>query len=188
MQTYFALLASLEQAHDQKIAHPNVLVVKAAGNDNAVIDSPEDSIECRPNDPSQLLMGSYDPDEKLSEFTNHGACVDAYAPGEYVIAPLPGDWFFINFGTSFSAPLVTRLLSLNTPAPFNVTSARDTLANFSRANKNIRPGRFPSDLLYDPRSNALTSSMPSMVGNKAISRVDLHRILWPLRWVQSHRR
>jgi hypothetical protein len=164
-----------------------VLLTKAAGNENARLGGPADSLDCRPGDAAQLLVGSYGLDEERTSFTNFGPCVDAYAPGELVIAPLPGDWLMLLSGTSFSAPLVSRLLATTSPAPFAVASARASLLALREPNGDIAKRYFPQDLLYDPRPQATMQALGAGHG----TGVRQARALWSsraLEWVRWLRR
>ncbi len=69
-----------------------------------MVDSPADSADCRLGNPTHMLVGAYGVDGTLASFSNHGLCVDVVAPGQSIIAPLPGDWLLPQDGTSFSAP------------------------------------------------------------------------------------
>jgi subtilisin family serine protease len=154
---------------------------------------------------NRLLVGAYGYGAALAYFSDFGACVDVYAPGVDVVAPLPGDWVFPLSGTSFSAPLVVRLLSTAGPVPFDPASARRALIALRQPNGNLQPGNFPPDLLYDPggnyRSGALTQVVAGDAGVTAspsapfpppqTARIDpaaLRRLLWPVRWIERHRR
>ena len=186
----------VEQVSRDAYPEPGVLVVQSAGNGSSLINGPEDSVVCRPGDSHHVLVGSYGRQGGRSFFTNFGECVDVYAPGEDVIAPLPGDWLFPLAGTSFAAPLVARLLSLTAALPFDPTTAHEDLIAKREPNRNLIARHFPSALLYDPGAtkaymSALTSpsGAPSPVAGGAdrISRAALHRLLWPLRWTARQR-
>ncbi len=187
---YFALFAELDRARDEARPGPRVLVVKAAGNDGAQLDRAEDSIECWLGHPGRLLVGSYGLGGASSDFSNFGACVDAYAPGERVIAPLPGDWLFPLAGTSFSSPLVARLLSLTSPEPFDAATARTAALALREPNGDLRPSRFPQALSYDPssRGRALTLDEPRADPMRWIpDTTELDRVSWPIRWLERRR-
>jgi len=193
---FYRALNEVEQVSRDAYPEPGVLVVQSAGNGASLIDGPEDSTACRPGDSHHVLVGSYGRQGKRSIFTNFGECVDVYAPGEDVIAPLPGDWLFPLSGTSFAAPLVARLLSLIAALPFDPTTAHEDLIVKREPNRNLIARHFPSALLYDPGvtkayMSALTSPSvappPVAGGADRISRAALHRLLWPLRWTARHR-
>jgi subtilisin family serine protease len=178
---YLARLSDLERARDQ--GGPAVLVMKAAGNDGALTTGAEDDAECQPDNPRRVLVGSYGYDRRRSWFSNFGPCVDVYAPGERVLAPLPGDWVFPLDGTSFSTPMAVRLLVMTVPTPFDPAAARTDLLARREPNRDLSLRLFPPSLLYDPRpkEQALTlreARPPRLDG------VALRRTLAPLRWVQ----
>jgi subtilisin family serine protease len=59
-----------------------------------------------------LSVGSHTPNAEISSFSNTGACVRLYAPGEPIEAPTVGDFMLVVSGTSFAAPLVSGLAAL----------------------------------------------------------------------------
>jgi subtilase family protein len=195
LRAYFRTLSGLEVAQTAAHAEPEVLVVQSAGNDGALLDEPGDSLDCQPGDANHLLVGSYGYGSQRSYFTNFGRCVDVYAPGENVIAHLPGDWLFPVAGTSFSAPLLTRWLSMTAPQPFDPATTRAALEQAREPNGNLIAGDFPADMLYDPsgkgypgaRSALTTADAPTPPGVMEAPDVRaLHRALWPLRLVRRH--
>lgn len=84
-----------------------VTVVVSAGNDgaNACDFSPSRAADA-------VTVGSHTPNGDLSGFSNKGACVDLFAPGEPIEAPSIGDISLTVSGTSFSAPLVSGLAAM----------------------------------------------------------------------------
>ena len=193
---YFKVLDELIRNYDQSHAEPDVLFVRSAGNDAAALNDGDDGAQCRPGDEGQVLVGSYGLDGRRSDFTNFGACVDVYAPGEFVIVPLPGDWLAPLSGTSFAAPLIARLLLFDAPGPFAPATARALLAETREPNRNIALSRFPRELVFDLRAaaadrrqSALTSGVPPLARTMAApprtpSARALRRKLWPLAWAQ----
>jgi hypothetical protein len=196
LRSYFQVLGDIDVARAQAHAEPGVLVVQSAGNDGAQVDGPADSLDCQPGEPDHLLIGSYGFEGKHSYFTNFGGCVDAYAPGEDVIGHLPGDWLFPLAGTSFSAPLVVRWLSMTAPQPFDPATARADLVTAREPNRNLLPSHFPRDVLYDPSGRAYQGATgaltvagapapppaPGLAGGIDVRA--LQRALWPLRLTQ----
>ena len=186
---YFTTLANLELAQQRGVAAaataPVPLTVRAAGNDGAQIDSPADALDCDLGDPLNLSVGSLALDGSVSSFSNHGACVDIYAPGEAVVAPVAAGWYFAVDGTSFSAPLIARTLSLAATAPYAAAQARTALLTQNAGDGELLPaGDFPSDLFYQPAStsSALVAGpvAPAMRRTTLPARIDLHRLLGPL--------
>jgi len=162
------------------------LTVQAAGNDGAQIDSITDALDCDRGDPLNLSVGSLALDGTVSTFSNHGACVDLYAPGESVITPVAGGWYFAVDGTSFSAPLAARALSLAATAPFDPAQARQQLlAQNAATGEQLPPAAFPGDFFYQPAVGAqalvATGSAPAPGPRWTPSaRIDLHQMLGPL--------
>jgi subtilisin family serine protease len=160
---YFSVLGQLEHAYARAQALPGALTVVAAGNDGARLDGPADSLDCAPDDPGQLMVGSDTLDDAISGFSNFGACVDLFAPGEWVVTPTAGGWLMPVEGTSYSAPLAVRSLSQSAPQPFAVETARASLLARLRFGRYLSVTDFPVDLFYRPAaplplSRALTSS------------------------------
>ena len=191
---YFQTLGDLDQAYAAAHAEPGVLVVQSAGNDGARIDGPRDSLDCRPDDPAHLLVGAYGFGGAHSTFTNFGDCVELYAPGEAVVAPLPGDWLYPLSGTSFSAQLVVGLSSAKAPSPFAPASARAALDALREPNLNIRPRNFPAELLYDVNHDRYVSALLAATASAPVRPPDrfsaaaLNKALWPIRWVSGRAR
>jgi len=176
-----------------------VLFVRSAGNDGAALNSGDDGAQCRPGDEHQVLVGAYGVDGERSSFTNFGNCVDVYAPGEAIVAPLPGDWLTLVSGTSFSAPLVARMLAIEAPTPFTPETARAFLAHTRLANRNLELSHFPPEVVFDVQAaakSALTASSPSAPAAAArtwspavaLSAPPVRRALWPLGWATRYRR
>jgi subtilisin family serine protease len=195
VDAYFRVLDELQRDYDEAHTEAGVLFVRAAGNEGAALNSGDDGAQCHPGDPHQLLVGSYGIDGARSSFTNFGDCVDVYAPGEFVVAPLPGDWLAPLSGTSFAAPLTLRLLMFAAPAPFSVDTARVALLADRQPNRNLPLSQFPPALVFDvaaaAKQSALSSSSPSPSPSPSLSAVTspraLRRFLFPLRWTARHR-
>jgi subtilase family protein len=149
LKPYFALQSEL--MHERGQAHPlaATLTVKSAGNDHSEIDAPADSVLCGSAAAPRLLMGAYDLSQQLAQFTNFGGCVDAFAPGVNVIGTLPAGWLMPVNGTSFSAPLVARLVSLD-GAMFTTDGARDRVLGEIDDQRRVPMARFPRSIFYDP--------------------------------------
>lgn len=97
-----------------------VLMVHAAGNDGANVDSTD-------NFPSRRYAGGGQADRWIevgassaergpalaASFSNYGAeTVDVFAPGASIYSTVPGNGYERNDGTSFAAPMVTGLAAL----------------------------------------------------------------------------
>jgi hypothetical protein len=175
LKPYISLAGQIDQA--RLLAHPSPdgLLVKSAGNDHSRIDVPEDDFLCAPATTPRVVVGSYDPDGQQSSFTNYGACVDLFAPGTQVIAPIPGGWLLPLSGTSFSAPLVARLVSLD-PTTFTGTAARQALLAARDGRQRIPIGRFPTGILYDPDHDAARFALRIDTGGDEPPRVSARQI------------
>jgi hypothetical protein len=188
---FFAVTEELDAAQRQAHMPPSVLVVKSAGNDDARLTGPSDSLECHAGDQGYLLVGSYGLEHQRSAFSNFGPCVDAYAPGELIIAPLPGDWLYPLSGTSLAAPLVSRWLAMNAPAPFDLASARAALLALREPSGNLPLAQFPAKWIYDPRAHVRpvfaqkspALALPAPLRDPWFDR----RKLWPIRAVRRSR-
>jgi hypothetical protein len=194
LSAYFTLLDKAGLAHAATIGGPPVLTVQAAGNEGVEIDSGADSLSCDLGDPRSLLAGSTDPLQVRSTFSDFGACVDVYAPGESIVARYAGDWLIPVDGTSFSSPIVVRQISLAAPAPmpFDPAQARTALLAQRASDGSLPIGLFPVDFFYLPDQSpvaALRAGLPwRRVGPRPVSRADLHRVLHPLSLLRSLRR
>jgi hypothetical protein len=194
LSAYFALLNRAGLAHAATIAGPPVLTVQAAGNEGVKIDSGADSLACDLGDPRSLLVGSTDTLQVRSTFSDFGACVDVFAPGESIVAPYAGDWLIPVDGTSFASPIVVRQISLAGPATgsFDPAQARTALVAQRLSDGSLPIGLFPSDFFYLPGQSpvaALRAGIPwRRAGPRPVSRVDLHRVLHPLALLRALRR
>ena len=164
----FNLQESLRFAHQR-----GVLVVAAAGN-NRNDGTGNDNLSQNKQYPicsafpglEDWVLGvtSVDKDDRLSDFTNYGACVDISAPGEYIFstqryAPeygylknFDGPWF----GSSFSAPLVAGAAALV---------------------KSVRPDWKAKEIILDLLSTAddIDSLNPGFVGQIGYGRLNVGR-------------
>jgi subtilisin family serine protease len=192
LSAYFTVLDQVEIAHAKTIQGPAVLTVQAAGNEGVEIDSGADSLSCDIGDPLSLLVGSYDTAQVRSTFSNFGACVDLYAPGESIVAPYAGDWLLPVDGTSFSAPIVVRQVSLTLPAVFDPAQARLDLLSQRLSDGSLPITLFPTDFFYVPGNTAtaalIAGRLVPRMPRPPISRVDLHRVLHPLSLLRALRR
>lgn len=90
------------------VSNQGVLIVVAAGNDNAPADyySPARA-------PTALCVGSVDANDARSPWSNYGSAVDIWAPGSSIITTShTSDTAIVTqSGTSMAAPLVAGLVS-----------------------------------------------------------------------------
>jgi hypothetical protein len=193
LSAYFSILDQIQIAHAATLTGPAVLTVQAAGNDGSEIDSGADSLACDIGDPLSLLVGSYDPGNQMrNTFSDFGACVDAYAPGQSVVAPYAGDWLLWLAGTSFASPMTVRLMSLDTTAAWTPALGRTNLLAKRVSDGSLPISLFPDDFFYTPdeaTTAALIAGAPrARAAPRPVSRVDLHRVLHPLELLRSLRR
>lgn len=158
---YFRRIAALDLLREESMLKTAPLVIKAAGNESAKLTDGGDSTECRLGQTTQLLVGSYGTSERRSSFSNYGACVDVYAPGEDVIIHVNGDWLFPLSGTSFAAPMVAGLLTTIAPRPFQRQEARDALLGCLRRDRTIPLDSFAQQLLWQyPQAEPSIAAAP----------------------------
>jgi hypothetical protein len=187
LDAYFAALNELQHRDYLRAPTQKILTIRAAGNESARLDRRADGLDCRDDQPTLSLVGSYGVIGEKSAFTNFGDCVDVFAPGEAVVGPLPGDWWYPQFGTSFAAPLVTRLVSMLPVGAggFDPLAARQALHALRRPDGSIPRPRFPEELLYLPgRKTPLALTIDA---SPRVTQSELVRALWPLRALQRLR-
>jgi hypothetical protein len=141
-----SLSTSLDTAVANVIAD-GITVVVAAGNDNvdACNQSPADVT-------AAITVAASNISDHAASFTNHGSCVDIFAPGVSILSAWIGSSTASNVisGTSMAAPhvagVVARLLEL-TPAatPAEIWTALDTTATVGVLSVGVGD---PNKLLY----------------------------------------
>ncbi len=161
LKRMFALIAELDSAWRKSHPGTDVLVVKAVGNSASQIDGAEDLPICGVAEQT-VFVGSYDKSMKKAEFTNVGDCVDVFAPGVGVVAPITGNWLIPLSGTSFSAPLVVRVLSMQDQAwPFISAPVKANLLSQRDAQRRLPSSMFARSLTYDPFSGPVVMALSS---------------------------
>lgn len=94
----------LQLAVNNTISLYNVTIVASAGNDGT------DSCTATPARSVYVAaIGATDIDDKRPAFSNHGKCVNAYAPGVDVRCAGLGNTFIYDSGTSMACPIVAGL-------------------------------------------------------------------------------
>lgn len=130
----------------QKLAAKAVVVV-AAGNSNANACSYSPASE-----PTVITVAASTAADKRASFSNHGSCVDVFAPGDKILSTYPDNKTATLSGTSMAAPHVAGVaaLYLGTNSSANqLQAASDMIAACTTAGKieNPPPGT-PNLLLY----------------------------------------
>jgi hypothetical protein len=190
LSAYFALLDKVTNDHNATINGPALLTVQAAGNDGSRIDSGSDSLSCDLGDPKSLLVGAYNPGTLVQNmFSDYGACVNVFAPGQAIVVEYAGGWLTWASGTSFAAPLTARYASMTAASPFDpVTERSAVIAKADPASHFLPIGVFPSDFFYVPGTEYPQFVVPAVgvVGGKAAparrppTKYELHRVFGPL--------
>jgi len=187
LSAYFALLDKATNDHNATINGPALLTVVAAGNDGSRIDSGTDSLSCDLGDPKSLLVGAYNPGTVVQNmFSDYGACVNVFAPGQAIVVEYAGGWLTWASGTSFAAPLTARYASMTATSPFDPTAERAAVVAKADPTSHFLPiGLFPSDFFFVPGTEYPEFVVPA-VGARAAPAVrpptkyELHRVLGPL--------
>lgn len=94
----------LQLAVNNTISKYNISIIASAGNDNT------DSCTATPaNSVYVASIGATDIQDARAVFSNHGKCVNAYAPGVDVRCAQPGNTYDFESGTSMACPIVAGL-------------------------------------------------------------------------------
>lgn len=145
-------------------------VVVAAGNESidACGTSPASSANA-------ITVGATDRYDYMSSFSNHGSCVDIYAPGTNVesanlFSPFPSG----KNGTSLSAPIVSGAVARALEKTPTMTPAAVESWLTSNSTKNQIKGLagFASKnrLLYVDQSSIVSAPSPTMVGTEKVGQ------------------
>ena len=190
LSAYFTLLDKATIDHNATLTGPAILTVQAAGNDGVQINTGADSLSCDLGDPKALLVGAYNPGTlSQNSFSNFGACVNLYAPGQAIVVEYAGGWLTWADGTSFSSPLTARYASMSkdVPSPFAPDTARTTvLAAIDPGNQFLPVGVFPTDFFYTPGQVTTDFAVPlanpkaAAAAHRPPTKYELHRVLGPL--------
>jgi hypothetical protein len=101
------------------------LHIRAAGNAGKKLNEIGDTLDPCYDGDNYLIVGATDRNDKIASFSNTGRCVEVYTLGANIIVDAPRDFLNISNGTSFSAPLITRWLTLNSKPGEEEDSLRD---------------------------------------------------------------
>ncbi|MDT7686964.1 MAG: hypothetical protein QOG57_7274, partial [Pseudonocardiales bacterium] len=90
-----------------RLANSGVFVSTSAGNTG------DDSCDLAPRDsPAALVVANSTIDDQRASTSSTGPCVSLYAPGQGIIAPVPGGGTSSYSGTSMSAPFAAGVAAL----------------------------------------------------------------------------
>jgi hypothetical protein len=118
-----------------------VVVIQAAGNDEVLA-----SIDPMKRSVKTIVVGSTDPLNAKSSFSNFGSRTDVSAPGTSIYSALPGNQYGFMEGTSMASPIVAGaaglLLSVNpklTPAEVKDILVQTGIAVKTKADQSMGP-------------------------------------------------
>jgi hypothetical protein len=189
LSKYFVALSAIDIARGAASGQPPVLTVAAAGNDGQAINSDADALDCVVDEPKSLSVGSYNAGNgQRNSFSNYGACVDLYAPGQAVVTMYAGGWLLPADGTSFSAPMTVRFASMNGPSPFSVTTTRQVVLSNLDSSLNLPASVFPSDFFWTPGqvyTEALVAAPTRRPAPPKISAAGFQHVMAPLRLLRG---
>jgi hypothetical protein len=122
--------------------------LQSAGNESTLIDSPRDGT-CDHLDVGHVLVGSFDVRRNRSDFSNYGKCVTIYSMGTQIVVPAPGGFLNVMDGTSFSAPLATRHITLKYPPTMSRTAIIQGLLNEIDGQRYLPTDSYPMELSFE---------------------------------------
>ncbi len=188
LSKYFTVLSAIDIARGAVSGQPPVLTVAAAGNDGVQIDSSADALDCVVDEPHSLSVGSYDAGTGArNSFSNYGACVDMYAPGQAIVTMYAGGWLLPADGTSFAAPLTARFASINAPSPYTVATTRQVVLSNLDGAQNLPPNQFPADFFYTPGQVYTEAVIAAPVRRRPpkLSAAGFQRVMAPFRLLRG---
>lgn len=149
------------------IAHPKVLFVAAAGNENGALDGANYSIGGHPL-PNLMTVGAVTNDGKRASFSNYAGGGDGEvsiaAPGEDVMLGIgPDGKPVVDSGTSFATPQVTGAAALLRSVNPDLTAAE--------IKKILIDSAAPGVLTKDAKGNEVSQLVPAAIGGRVL-RVD----------------
>lgn len=134
----------------------SLLVVQAAGNEGARIDDFKQTTDCGAPEHEVIMVGALDASGQRASFTNFGRCVQVYMIGHNVIVPAPRDFLDISSGTSFSAPLLSRHVSLTYKTSKSPRAIIEALEQEADAQGHLPASSYPREIAYEDASKPIT--------------------------------
>jgi subtilisin family serine protease len=119
-------------------------------------------------------------------FSDYGACVNVFAPGQAIVVEYAGGWLTWASGTSFSSPLTARYASMTAAAPFDPATERAAVVAKADPTSHFLPvSLFPSDFFYVPGTEYPEFVVPAVGAKPApsvrpLTKYELHRVFGPL--------
>jgi hypothetical protein len=129
----------------------DVLTFQSSGNYGDRIDDGGDTMACLPRRELELLVGAYELYREqafITDFSNYGECVDAYALGSAVLLPTANAFYGPFWGTSFSAPLAARYASSLARGTPSAASLRDQVFAARDAGRFLPVSTMPAELSF----------------------------------------
>ncbi len=134
----------------QELADDGVITVVAAGNgDGAGLGM--DACKIAPgSEPIAVTVGATTRSDTAASYSNHGTCVDIWAPGGDRVSGVVAGWYRTDtdyesdIGTSMAAPLVSGVLALMAEQQPTLCVAQMTDALLERSTKNVITGLGPT--------------------------------------------
>lgn len=161
--------------------HDGIVFVEAAGNDGVTLNSGEDTPECPfSGEKNRVAIGAYDANQKITDFSNRGPCVDAYALGDDVIVATPDNFLFAESGTSFSAPIVVRYLSKQIAQGASPEKALDDMLKSRKADGFLPAETYPQEIALQKTDKLSNYALSDSTAPQTTERVDLAGALRPL--------
>ena len=156
--------ARLEYLKKQNVySATHVIEVMSAGNTGLTLESTSDTNKCELTGLNKLVVGAYDENGNIARFSNRGHCVDMYTLGANMIVAAPKGFLTVGSGTSFSAPLVVRYLSMNTAASTPVDKVVQSLLGLRDTKNQYLPKDIvPAGLSYTSKLSEQSLAEPPM--------------------------
>jgi hypothetical protein len=134
----------------------SLLVVQAAGNEGVRIDDFTQTTDCGAPEHEIVMVGALDAGGQRASFTNFGKCVQVYMMGHNVIVPAPRGFLDISSGTSFSAPLLSRHVSLTYETSKSPRAIIEALEAEADTQGHLPASTYPTEIAYENASEPIS--------------------------------